>query len=99
MKQNDLNFDIDKLNEMKTKLADIASELGDDKKKALDSFDKLKKDWNTAAGKNFMKNIDTDWTDEVDKYITIIEIVESLLEEAAAQYATVEEEIDKLKFY
>lgn len=53
----------------------------------------------TAAGKNFMQNVDTDWTKEVENYIKIIGAVEELLEEAATQYEKVEDEVDKIKFY
>lgn len=99
MKQKELKFDIEKINEMKKSLADSADDLGTNKNKVIQSLDKLKKDWNTAAGKNFMQNVDTDWTKEVDKYIKIIGAVEKLLEEAATQYAKVEDEVDKIKFY
>ena len=46
-----------------------------------------------------MKNVNTDWTKEVEKYIKIVGGVEDLLNEAATQYQKVEEEIDRLKFY
>ena len=99
MKQKELKFDIEKINDMKKSLADSADDLSAYKDKVIQSLDKLKKDWNTAAGKNFMQNVDTDWTKEVDKYIKIIGAVEKLLEEAATQYAKVEDEVDKIKFY
>lgn len=99
MKQKELKFDIEKINGMKSKLADTADELRDYKEDVMKALDQLKSDWNTTAGKNFMATVNTDWTSEVDKYIKIIGAVESLLEEAATQYAVVEDEIDKLKFY
>ena len=99
MKQKELKFDIDKINDMKKSLADSADDLSLYKDKVIQSLDKLKKHWNTAAGKNFMQNVDTDWTKEVDKYIKIIGAVEELLEEASTQYAKVEDEVDKIKFY
>ena len=75
MKQKELKFDIEKINDMKKSLSDIADD------------------------KNFMQNVDTDWTKEVENYIKIIGAVEELLEEAATQYAKVEDEVDKIKFY
>lgn len=80
-------------------LSDSADDLNTYKDKVIQSLDKLKKDWNTAAGKNFMQNVDTDWTKEVENYIKIIGAVEELLEEAATQYEKVEDEVDKIKFY
>lgn len=99
MAQKELKFDIEKLNDMKKSLADSANDLETYKEKVLQSLDNLKKDWNTPAGKNFMDNVDTNWTSEVDKYIKIIGAVEKLLDEAATQYAIVEDEIEKVKFY
>lgn len=95
MKQKELKFDIEKINDMKKSLSDSADDLNTYKDKVIQSLDKLKKDWNTAAGKNFMQNVDTDWTKEVENYIKIIGAVE----EAATQYAKVEDEVDKIKFY
>lgn len=99
MKQKELKFDIEKINEMKSKLADTADELRDYKEDVIEALNKLKSKWNTTAGINFMSNVNTDWSSEVDKYIKIIGAVESLLEEAAIQYVLVEDEIDRLKFY
>lgn len=99
MKQKELKFDIEKINDMKKSMADSADDLSTYKDKVIGALDKLKKDWNTAAGKNFMKNVDTDWVKEVDNYIKIIGAVEKLLEEASTQYAKVEDEVDKVKFY
>lgn len=99
LKQKELKFDLEQLNEMKLKLADVATELEEYKKKVVDSLENLKKNWNTAAGKRYMEKVDTGWTAEVDKYIEIVRAVEGILEEAQKQYMTVEDEIDKLKFY
>ena len=99
MKQKELKFDIEKINDMKKSLSDSADDLNTYKDKVIQSLDKLKKDWNTAAGKNFMQNVDTDWTKEVENYIKIIGAVEELLEEAATQYEKLEDEVDKIKFY
>lgn len=99
MKQKELKFDIEKINDMKNSLAASAEDLGTYRDEVIESLDKLKTDWDTPAGKNFMKNVDTDWATEVDKYINIIGAVEKLLEEASTQYAKVEDEIEKIKFY
>jgi uncharacterized protein YukE len=72
MKQKELKFDIEKINDMKKSLSDSADDLNTYKDKVIQSLDKLKKDWNTAAGKNFMQNVDTDWTKEVENYIFFI---------------------------
>ena len=54
----------------------------------------LKKDWKTPAGKKFTKEVDTDWASQVDKYITIIDAVDELLEVAERNYEEVEEAVE-----
>lgn len=98
MSHKELKFDIEEINSMKSSLIDSANDLETYKEKVLLSLENLKNDWNTSAGINFMSNVDTDWTDEVDKYIKIIGAVKDLLEEAAKEYAKVEEEIIQIKF-
>lgn len=99
MAQRELKFDIDMLNNMKYKLRSVVTDLEAQRDDVLKSLEKLKADWHTAAGKNFMENVNTDWTKEVEKYIKIVQGVEALLNEAVIQYQKVEEEIDELRFY
>ncbi len=99
MAQKALKFDIDAINRMKKKMTVIVTDLENCKVEAVNSLEKLKNNWDTAAGKQFMQNVDTDWTKEVDKYVKIVHGVEALLDEAATQYQKVEEEIENLKFY
>lgn len=99
MAQRELKFDIEALNNMKNKLADVVADLENCTNEVVNSLEKLKGDWNTTAGKQFMQNVDTDWTKEVEKYVRIVQGVEALLNEAAIQYQKVEEEVENLKFY
>lgn len=99
VKQSELKFDLDAMREMKQKLTETAQEISEIKKNTFDSLEKLKEKWNTPAGKKFFSDMDTGWATDVDKYITIIHAVEELLGEAVNQYADVENEIGKLKFY
>lgn len=99
MAQRELKFDIEALNNMKNKLADVVADLENCTDEVVNSLEKLKGDWHTAAGQQFMQNVDTDWTKEVEKYVRIVRGVEALLNEAAVQYQRVEEEVENLKFY
>lgn len=94
----DLKFNIEKINGMKDYIDTTITTISAKKKTAEETLEKLKKDWNTDAGKEFKKNVDFSWTDEVDKYITVMETVSSLLEEAAKQYATVQDVVESLDF-
>lgn len=94
-----LKFDLDKMYDMKNKLADTATDLMNYKTTLVNLLEELKKDWNTSAGNKFFAEVDTDWAKQVEQYVTIVNAVESLLEEAISQYSIVEEEVHTLKFY
>ena len=99
VKQSELKFDLDAMREMKQELTETAQEISEAKKNTFQALEVLKKKWDTPAGKKFFSDMDTSWATDVDKYITIIQAVEKLLGEAVNQYADVENEIEKLKFY
>lgn len=94
-----LKFDLDKMYDMKNKLADTATDLMNYKTTLVNLLEDLKKDWNTSAGNKFFSEVDTDWAKQVDQYVAIVNAVESLIEEAISQYSIVEEEVHTLKFY
>lgn len=98
MFEKDLKFNISEINNMKNKLETTAVELEDLKKDVVNKLDILKKDWKTPAGKKFMKDVNLDWTPQVDKYVKIINAVKQLLDEAVKEYQTVIDEINRLKF-
>ena len=98
MRQSTLKFNLDELDKMKKKLEEAADDLAKCKEQTLSSLEKLKTDWNTTAGEKYTKEIDTDWGDEVDKYIKVINAVGELISEAITQYKTVESEVENLKF-
>lgn len=98
MKAKELKYDIDAINAMKDTLAKARDSLETCKNNVNTSLEKLKTDWNTAAGKQFFKEVDTDWGDEVKRYKKVLETVEGLLEEASTQYQKVTEKVEELKF-
>ncbi len=95
----ELKFDVEQLQKMQTTLREMATDLKDYKVELENALEQLKCDWNTPAGKKYLAQIDTDWGKQVEQYVTVIEAVESLLEEAVKQYAFVEEAVEKVKFY
>ena len=76
----------------------MIQDLRDKQNEVKTSLEGLKKDWNTDAGKEFFKNQDNDWSEQVDHYIGIANAVVSLLECAIKEYAEIEAKAQKLRF-
>ena len=72
--------------------------MADFKTSLLQEVEQLKNNWKTPAGKKFTEEVDTDWAKQVDKYSTIIDAVDELLEVAEKSYKEVEEEVKKISF-
>lgn len=93
-----LKFNVEKISKMRTKIQETATELMEFKTTLLQEVDNLKKNWQTPAGKKFTSEVNTDWAKQVEKYVTIIEAVDELLEVAENNYRDVEEEVKKISF-
>ncbi len=93
-----LKFDIDQIEEMEKKIKDTVIDLQDLKTKLIQSIDQLKKDWNTPAGKKFIKEVDTNWSVQIDKYVKVLNAVDELLKTAATEYEKVESSATKISF-
>lgn len=93
-----LKFDVAEFSKMRKKIQETSRELSELKTSLLQELEDLKEDWNTPAGKKFTAEVDTDWAKQVDKYITIIDAVEELIEVAEKSYGEVEEIVNKISF-
>ena len=95
---NELKFDVDKISELKGKVADVRGDLDEYKNTLKENLDAIKNEWNTPAGRKFMEEYDWDWLPQVDKYINVLEKLEELLGVAEENYRDVEEEASRLDF-
>lgn len=93
-----LKFDINQINVMEKKIQETTEDLGDLKEKLIQSINQLKENWKTPAGEKFMKDVDTDWSLQIDKYIRVLEAVDQLLKVAATEYEKVELGAQKITF-
>lgn len=93
-----LKFDVSEIQKMRTQIQTTSKDLADFKTSLLQEVEQLKNNWKTPAGKKFIEEVDTDWAKQVDKYITIIDAVDELLEVAEKTYKEVEEEVKKISF-
>lgn len=93
-----LKFDNGKIAQMRTQIQTTAEDLASLKQNILQNMEKLKSDWNTPAGRKFTQEVDTDWAQQVDKYITIMNAIDELLGVAENAYTEVEGEVEKLSF-
>lgn len=93
MKLNDgrLEFDLERLSAMSEKLEKVAEELSGTGASLQEKMEQLRKGWNTPAGKAFFENQTTSWTDEVEKYIQILQTMKSMIDYASEEYSRVED--------
>lgn len=96
---SDLKFDIEMLKNMKDRCDALAQDLDTTSSNLKESLEQLKKDWHTPAGEKFFKDLDDDWTEQVEHYKKIVSAVSSLLNAAINKYQNVENEANNLHFY
>lgn len=89
---NTLEFDIEKLKNMKTQCESLATEIGQLRDDLFKYLEELERDWNTPAGKKFFSELNTDWTSHVDNYVTITGAIGELLGVAITGYEGLVEE-------
>lgn len=94
----ELKFNVDEISRMRTKLQDTSQELKTEKTNLLNEMASLRENWKTPAGKKFLKDFDDSWVNNIDKYVTIIDAVDDLLEVAYKTYQEVETEAKKVTF-
>ena len=93
-----LKFDVSEISSMRKQIQDTSVELAKFKTELLQEIQILKENWKTPAGKKFTKEVDIDWASQIDKYITIIDAVDELLEVAEKNYREVETDVTKISF-
>ena len=93
-----LKFNVSSISSMRSELRKKATELSTLSTDLLAEIEALRETWKTPAGEVFFEKFDTGWSEEVKKYITIIDAVDELLSVAESNYAEVEEETKKISF-
>lgn len=94
----ELKFDVSKISAMREKIQTTSAELTQLKTNLLQEMQTLKDGWKTPAGKKFTTEVNTDWASQIDKYITIIDAVDELLEVAETNYREVETDVTSISF-
>ena len=93
-----LKFDLDEIRKMRTKIQNTSLDLANFKTTLLHEIDVLKTQWVTPAGKKFTQEVKTDWSPQVDQYITILNAVDQLLQVAENNYREVENAVGTINF-
>ena len=91
-----IQYDVDKLESMKKQVDNTVTTLQTSKTQLIENLDSLQNDWNTPAGKKFLSEVDTDWADEIDKYIKALKTLSNLLKSAKKSYTALDDQIDQL---
>lgn len=83
----DLAFDTGVMREYGKKYGDIADDLREMSKKLDSCLTELQKSgWTTPAGTAFHELVKTNWEENIEKYAALLDTLEGILQQAAAQY-------------
>lgn len=83
----DLAFDTDKLRGCAKQYGEIADELRDMAAKINGLLNDLKTSgWTSPAGSAFQAMVETNWEENIQKYASLLETLEDILERAASKY-------------
>lgn len=91
-----VNFNLESLGKLKTKVADLQTDLTEVNTELKKKLEELEKDWQTPAGKEFFEKQKTSWDPEVKNYIKILGTLEEMLSEAIQKYEEIENEANRL---
>ncbi|MBE6901018.1 MAG: hypothetical protein E7478_00930 [Ruminococcaceae bacterium] len=92
----DLLIDKDALDNASTKLNQQCEELRQLRTTLEASFDQLRKDWDSDAGKQFFERFQSDLLDNLDDYVHVFEYMSKNLSTASTMYDEVFREADAL---
>jgi uncharacterized protein YukE len=97
-RNTDLAFDTDAIKDCGKRYGAIAEDL----RRMSSQLDTCLKElmssgWTTPAGKQFKKMVDTNWSENIEKYAGLLETLEGILEAAASEYEDLVDQIEKTK--
>lgn len=95
---NKIQYDSEKVAEMKRKIANTSEELKTLNQDVLGAIKDMEKDWQTTEGKKFLSDIDMDWTVQVNKYVDILDTLTSMLQETENIYSELTEKAETISF-
>lgn len=93
-----LAFDTDALRTYGERYGNVASDLRKLSSELDICLQELRKGWTTPASELFYDMVNTNWSQNIEKYAALLDTLKSILTEAAKQYDTlVEQNIEKTK--
>ncbi len=97
-KNTDLAFDTNALRQYGETYGNIANQLRNMAKQLDDCLRTLKETgWTTPAGTAFHKMTETNWKDNIEKYASLLETLQDILEEASREYEGLIDDIERTK--
>lgn len=91
-----LKFNLEEIKKMKSECEEQRANFEKLNKDLPKKLADLKNDWETAAGRKFFEDLETDWTAQVQQYLKTIDAIILLLEKAIVNYSPVEDEANRL---
>lgn len=92
--EKELSFNTDTFKHVQTKANNTADDLTTKKNEVLTALDELRDGWKTSAGEYFFSNVDTTWTDSIDKFIATMKVFSDLMDDVTNVFSELETRID-----
>lgn len=84
-----LKFDLDSLSRFEKSIDNCITELSDINAQVQEQMAKLQLDWQTPRGRQFFAEEKTDWTEQVENYISILKTLKEMIQYAQVEYGNV----------
>lgn len=91
-----LKFNVDELKGFSTRIEQISEDLSKVHTDTQNELKLLQEQWKTPAGEKFFNEQPLDWTSTVEKYISILNTLKSMIDYASEQYQEVQDLAEKV---
>lgn len=94
----EISFDIDKISSSAQRFSDLRDDLVEAKQKLQQAMAQVKEGWQ-GDGADALENLLTeDWTEGLDRYCELMDVLVQLVNEAATTYSQMETNLESLKY-
>lgn len=95
--ETELAFDIEQFETIKSEAETTRTDIQSMATTLRDTIDQLRNDWKTPAGTEFFKNLDTEWEDQVNKYVQTMEVFIELMDNLITAFTAIQEEAEAIR--
>ena len=93
----DIKYNLNQLEVSKGEILDLAENIDETKGELAELLNELKVDWQTKSGNKFFEIYGDEWAKGIEAFATRLRKLSEMLDKTTLEYASIKEEIDKIK--